>query len=165
MRKFLFIMVFVLIQIMIIPAMFSGNANESIVEESPIEMEIPTPPLFPVISMTEEEMDTVVRVVAAEARGEPELGIVATAQCIRDRSLLWDLTPYEVVTAKGQFAAPYTGMIDRELYNIVFSVFYEGRSAYEEPVTHFHAVTVNPYWTTSHPYLGTIGGQKYYSSY
>jgi len=45
----------------------------------------------------------VASVIAAEACGEGEVGMWLVAEVIYNRSVEWNKTPYEVVTAKNQF--------------------------------------------------------------
>jgi hypothetical protein len=87
------------------------------------------------LNLTEDERTLVERIVASEARGEPIEGIMAVAQCIRDRSQLWGMTVTEVCLAPGQFAAPYQGEISPEVVQAVWAVFDEGMSVLEIPTT------------------------------
>ena len=112
--------------------------------------------------LTREERDLVERIVAAEARGEPIEGIMAVAQCIRDRSQLWGMTVTDVCLAPGQFADPYQGEISPEVVQAVWAVFVEGMSVLEIPTTHFHADYVSPYWTADKVSRGSIGSHRFY---
>ena len=114
------------------------------------------------VMLTSEERDLVERIVASEARGEPIEGIMAVAQCIRDRSQLWGMTVTEVCLAPGQFAAPYQGEISPEVVQAVWAVFDEGMSVLEIPTTHFHADYVSPYWTADKVSRGSIGAHLFY---
>lgn len=114
------------------------------------------------LNLTEDERTLVERIVASEARGEPIEGMMAVAQCIRDRSQLWGMTVTEVCLAPGQFAAPYQGEISPEVVQAVWAVFDEGMSVLEIPTTHFHADYVSPYWTESKVSRGTIGAHRFY---
>jgi spore germination cell wall hydrolase CwlJ-like protein len=113
-------------------------------------------------SLTPQELDIVCRVVAAEARGEDLQGQMAVAQVIRDRSQLWGMTVTEVCLAPGQFAAPYQGEISAEVVQAVWAIFDQGMSVFDEPVTHFHADYVSPYWTESKVSRGTVGAHRFY---
>ena len=113
-------------------------------------------------SLTPQELDIVCRVVAAEARGEDLQGQMAVAQVIRDRSQLWGMTVMEVCLAPGQFAAPYQGEISPEIVQAVWAVFDEGMSVFDEPVTHFHADYVSPYWAESKVSRGSVGAHLFY---
>jgi spore germination cell wall hydrolase CwlJ-like protein len=114
------------------------------------------------LNLTEDERTLVERIVASEARGEPIEGIMAVAQCIRDRSQLWGMTVTEVCLAPGQFAAPYQGEISPEVVQAVWAVFDEGMSVLEIPTTHFHADYVSPYWTADKVSRGSIGAHLFY---
>jgi len=114
------------------------------------------------VMLTSEERDLVERIVASEARGEPIEGIMAVAQCIRDRSQLWGMTVTEICLAPGQFAAPYQGEISPEVVQAVWAVFDEGMSVLEIPTTHFHADYVSPYWTADKVSRGSIGSHRFY---
>jgi len=114
------------------------------------------------VMLTSEERDLVERIVASEAMGEPIEGIMAVAQCIRDRSQLWGMTVTEVCLAPGQFAAPYQGEISPEVVQAVWAVFDEGMSVLEIPTTHFHADYVSPYWTADKVSRGSIGAHLFY---
>jgi spore germination cell wall hydrolase CwlJ-like protein len=114
------------------------------------------------VMLTSEERDLVERIVASEARGEPIEGIMAVAQCIRDRSQLWGMTVTEVCLAPGQFASPYQGEISPEVVQAVWAVFDEGMSVLEIPTTHFHADYVSPYWTADKVSRGQVGAHRFY---
>lgn len=51
----------------------------------------------------EKEQQTIARVIAAEACGEGERGMIMVAQVIASRARAWGKTPYQIVTAKNQF--------------------------------------------------------------
>lgn len=114
------------------------------------------------VMLTSEERDLVERIVASEARGEPIEGMMAVAQCIRDRSQLWEMAVTEVCLAPSQFAAPYQGEISPEVVQAVRAVFDEGMSVLEIPTTHFHADYVSPYWAADKVSRGNIGAHLFY---
>lgn len=116
------------------------------------------------VMLTPEERDLVERIVASEARGEPIEGMMAVAQCIRDRSQLWGMTVTEVCLAPSQFAAPYQGEVSPEVVQAVRAVFDEGMSVLEIPTTHFHADYVSPYWAADKVSRGNIGAHLFYGS-
>lgn len=107
-----------------------------------------------------EERELVCRVVAAEARGEGLQGMMAVSQVIRDRAVLWGMTPTEVVTAPDQFAAPYQGELTDDIYLAVANVFDGGIRVIEEPVTHFYSGP-EPYWASSKESRGSIGNHRF----
>lgn len=114
------------------------------------------------VMLTSEERDLVERIVASEARGEPIEGMMAVAQCIRDRSQLWEMAVTEVCLAPSQFTAPYQGEISPEVVQAVRAVFDEGMSVLEIPTTHFHADYVSPYWAADKVSRGNIGAHLFY---
>ena len=110
--------------------------------------------------LTSEERDLIERVVAAEARGETLKGQMAVANVIKDRAELWDMTPTEVVTAKGQFAEPFQGEISEDTKLAVEIIFDKGIRVFKEPVTHF--ASNNPWWAESKTVIGSIGVHTFY---
>ena len=108
-----------------------------------------------------EQRDYVERVVAAEARGESFEGQAAVAEVILNRAILWDMDVMDVVTAKGQFAAPFQGEISESVKEAVSSVF-----DYSEfnlnGATHFHADYVNPKWAQEKTVDKVIGSHIFY---
>lgn len=110
--------------------------------------------------LTQEEREIIERVVAAEARGETLKGQMAVANVIKDRAELWNMTPEEVVTAKGQFAEPYQGEISEDTKLAVEIIFDKGIRVFKEPVTHF--ASNNPWWAESKTVIGSIGVHTFY---
>jgi len=110
--------------------------------------------------LTSEEREIIERVVAAEARGETLKGQMAVANVIKDRAELWNMTPTEVVTAKGQFAEPFQGEISEDTKLAVEIVFDKGIRVFEKPVTHF--ASNNPWWAESKTVIGSIGVHTFY---
>jgi hypothetical protein len=110
--------------------------------------------------LTQEEREIIERVVAAEARGETLKGQMAVANVIKDRAELWNMTPTEVVTAKGQFAEPFQGEISEDTKLAVEIIFDKGIRVFEEHVTHF--ASNNPYWAENKTVRGSIGVHTFY---
>jgi hypothetical protein len=110
--------------------------------------------------LTSEERDLIERVVAAEARGETLKGQMAVANVIKDRAELWNMTPKEVVTAKGQFAEPFQGEISEDTKLAVEIIFDKGIRVFEKPVTHF--ASNNPWWAEYKTVIGSIGVHTFY---
>ena len=110
--------------------------------------------------LTTEEREIIERVVATEARGETLKGQMAVANVIKDRAELWNMTPTEVVTAKGQFAEPFQGEISRDTELAVAIVFDKGIRVFEESITHF--ASNNPWWAESKTVIGSIGVHTFY---
>ncbi len=110
--------------------------------------------------LTQEEREIIERVVAAEARGETLKGQMAVANVIKDRAELWNMTPKEVVTAKGQFAEPFQGEISEDTKLAVEIIFDKGIRVFKEPVTHF--ASNNPWWAEHKAIIGKIGVHTFY---
>jgi len=110
--------------------------------------------------LTQEEREIIERVVAAEARGETLKGQMAVANVIKDRTELWNMTPTEVVTAKGQFAEPFQGEISEDTKLAVEIIFDKGIRVFEKPVTHF--ASNNPWWAENKTVIGSIGVHTFY---
>ena len=119
-------------------------------------------PVGDVYTLTDEERDLVTRVVMAEARGEGYVGMLPVAQTILDRSSLWGMSVTEVITAPSQYADPYPGEITFEAQLAVSDVFDLGVRAYDEPVTHFHEVSITPDWTSDKACRGTVGNHRFW---
>jgi spore germination cell wall hydrolase CwlJ-like protein len=123
--------------------------------------------LFSASNLTQSDREIIERVVAAEARGETVNGepdvkaMMAVAQTIRDRSSAWKMTPVEVVTQKGQYAAPYEGEISDPIREAVRRVFDEGESVLEVPTTHFFSGST-PSWAAEKVSRGRIGSHEFY---
>jgi hypothetical protein len=110
--------------------------------------------------LTQEERDLIERVVAAEARGETLKGQMAVANVIKDRAELWNMTPTEVVTAKGQFAEPFQGEISEDTKLAVEIIFDKGIRVFKDHVTHF--ASNNPWWAENKTVIGSIGVHTFY---
>lgn len=108
-----------------------------------------------------EQRDYVERVVAAEARGESFEGQAAVAEVILNRAILWDMDVMDVVTAKGQFAAPFQGEISESVKEAVSRVFDYGEFNLNG-ATHFHADYVNPAWAQEMEIDKVIGSHIFY---
>lgn len=89
------------------------------------------------------DFDHVVRVVGAEARGEPFEGMLAVAQCIKDAADASGVTPEEIVKDLGYgYAAP----VGREVLDgmeavneACLQVFANGARATDEPIEFFYS--------------------------
>lgn len=116
------------------------------------------------ISLSQSDRELIERTCMAESNSID--GMMAVAQCIHDRSMLWDMTPYEAVTQDSQFAKPVKGEISAEAVQAVWAVFDENMKAFEDNnVTHFYAEdSQEPYWTVNKDYIGTRGGNRFYES-
>lgn len=108
----------------------------------------------------------VVRVVGAEARGEPFDGIMAVAQCIYDTAERTGMTPEEVVKQKGQYAPPMEDYIfdNCEAVNeACLLVFACSERAVEDNIEFFKTVSCKSAWHDSLRYVTTIGNHQFYA--
>lgn len=116
----------------------------------------------------EKERDYVERVVMQEAGNQPFDGIVAVAQCILNTSLTNNCTAYQTVTAKDQYAPPYTkGDPTEEVLKAVSYVFDLGQTSLSEPVRYFYSTKYDYYssWHETSPnleYVCTIADHKFF---
>lgn len=111
------------------------------------------------------DYDYVVRVVGAEARGEPVEGIMAVAQCILDTAIHDGITPEQVVKRPGQYAPPLPqGYEGGELVNeCCLRVFACGERVAEDEIEFFCTVGCNSAWHHSQRYVTTISGHEFYA--
>lgn len=91
------------------------------------------------------DYEYVMRVVAAESRGEPYEGQLAVAQCIRETSERTMMTPEEVakqVNPNGtrQYAQPVDiSVVTDSVRDACCDVFVHGISATDEPIEYFYS--------------------------
>ena len=109
--------------------------------------------------LTQEEFDLICKVVAAESRGEPYETMRYVASTIYNRSKEWGMTPTEIVTARGQYADPFSGHISEEVKWAVTDVF-NGNPI--PGVTHFHDTSVLPYWADDYTLKASRGTMRFY---
>ena len=115
----------------------------------------------------------VLRVVAAECRGEPLNGQMAVAQCIRETSKATGMTPEEVVkqvnkNGTRQYSVP-TSMenVNDNVREACERVFINGESAVDEPIRYFYSIRNGGYssWhENSLEYVITIGNHKFFKA-
>lgn len=111
------------------------------------------------------DFDYVVRVVGAEARGEPLLGMMAVAQCIKDTAERTGLTPEYVVKADGQYAAPVDSLdLDgmEDVNEACLLVFAAGERAVDADIEYFKAVGTPSAWHDGLEKVCTIGNHEFY---
>ena len=133
-----------------IPEEYRLKAESIIVE--PIVVE---PVKEPVMS----DRDFMAAVVMAEAGSEKFIGKVAVAEVILNRADLFDISIEAVVTAKNQFAYPYTGVITAACYEAVDYAL-ENRDLFPKNMIffrnqHFHDIG-EPYIQIGNHYFSTI---------
>lgn len=113
------------------------------------------------------DFDYVVRVVGAEARGEPIEGILAVCQCIQDTAERTGQTPEQVVKS-GQYTSPVSRAVTDNMETVnecCLLVFIEGYKPYAEPIEYFYAFR-NGYsaWHESQVFCYEIGGHRYFKA-
>ena len=111
------------------------------------------------------DFDYVVRVVGAEARGEPWEGKLAVCQCIQETAERTGKTPYEVVQ-KG-YASPVgydvtDGMED--VNEACLLVFLNGYKPFPEPIQYFYSTKNGFYseWHESKVFCFEIGSHRFF---
>ena len=112
------------------------------------------------------DYDYVVRVVGAEARGEPFDGILAVCQCIADTAERKGITPEQVVKAPSQYAFPISPNVTdgmEEVNEACLQVFINGYRPFDEPIEYFYAYNKGySEWHESKVFCYQIGGHRYF---
>lgn len=117
------------------------------------------------------DYEYVLRVVAAESRGESYEGQLAVAQCIRETSERTMMTPEEVVkqinsNGTRQYAQPVDiSVVTDSVRDACCDVFVLGVSATDEPIRYFYSTASGFYsaWhETSLEYVTTIGNHRFF---
>ena len=117
------------------------------------------------------DYEYVLRVVAAESRGEPYEGQLAVAQCIRETSERIMMTPEEVVkqvnpNGTRQYAQPVDiSVVTDSVRDACCDAFVHGISATDEPIRYFYS-TASGFYSAWHEssleYVMTIGNHKFF---
>ena len=117
------------------------------------------------------DYEYVMRVVAAESRGEPYEGQLAVAQCIRETSERTMMTPEEVVkqvnpNGTRQYAQPVDiSVVTDSVRDACCAVFVHGISATDEPIRYFYS-TASGFYSAWHEnsleYVTTIGNHRFF---
>lgn len=117
------------------------------------------------------DYEYVMRVVAAESRGEPYEGQLAVAQCIRETSERTMMTPEEVVkqvnkNGTRQYAQPVDiSVVTESVRDACCDVFVHGVSATDEPIRYFYS-TASGFYSAWHEnsleYVMTIGNHRFF---
>ena len=117
------------------------------------------------------DYEYVMRVVAAESRGEPYEGQLAVAQCIRETSERTMMTPEAVVkqinpNGTRQYAQPVDmSVVTDSVRDACCDVFVLGISATDEPIRYFYS-TVSGFYSAWHEnsleYVTTIGNHRFF---
>ena len=118
------------------------------------------------------DYEYVMRVVAAESRGEPYEGQLAVAQCIRETSERTMMTPEEVVkqvnpNGTRQYAQPVDiSVVTDSVRDACCDVFVNGISATDEPIRYFYS-TASGFYSAWHEnsleYVMTIGNHRFFT--
>ena len=117
------------------------------------------------------DYEYVMRVVAAESRGEPYEGQLAVAQCIRETSERTMMTPEEVVkqvntNGTRQYAKPVDiSVVTDSVRDACCDVFLHSISATDEPIRYFYS-TASGFYSAWHEnsleYVTTIGNHRFF---
>lgn len=117
------------------------------------------------------DYEYVVRVVAAESRGEPYEGQLAVAQCIAETAKRSLMNPEEVVkqvnsNGTRQYAQPIeTSEVTQSVRDACLDVFVYGLCATDEPIQYFYS-TKNGFYSKWHEnsleFVVQIGNHKFF---
>lgn len=111
------------------------------------------------------DYDYVLRVVAAECRGEPFVGQMAVAQTIRERAEQRGITPEEVVKQPNQYADPVPmSLVNESVREACWRVLINGESVTDKPIQHFYS-TAGGFVSKTHERLThvmTVGYHKFF---
>lgn len=111
--------------------------------------------------LTDDERDTVERVVMAEAGTEPYVGKMAVAQCILNACEQEGKSPDEIAKLYG-----YTDSRPEpsaEVKKAVAAVFDNGETATDAEILYFYAPALcKSSWHESQAYVCTIGGHRFF---
>ena len=142
----------------------SEQTEEQELEESLVQQEARMPEFG-------YDYEYVMRVVAAESRGEPYEGQLAVAQCIRETSERNMMTPEEVVkqvnpNGTRQYAQPVDiSVVTDSVRDACCDVFVHGISATDEPIRYFYS-TASGFYSAWHEnnleYVTTIGNHRFF---
>ena len=112
------------------------------------------------------DYEYVLRVVAAECRGEPYEGQMAVAQCILNTAWERGMTPEAVVKEKNQYASPVKNIEYIELVrDACDAVFFEGDWATDEPIRFFYSTRngfVSKWHENNLEFVVQIGNHKFF---
>lgn len=111
------------------------------------------------------DFDYVVRVVGAEARGEPWEGKLAVCQCIQEAAERTGKTPYEVVQ-KG-YASPISHDVTDGMEDVneaCLLVFLNKYKPFAEPIQYFYSTSNGFYseWHESQVFCFEIGSHRFF---
>jgi hypothetical protein len=112
---------------------------------------------------TDEELETVARVVYSEAKGEGYKGQALVAQCILNTAEATGQSPKDVALEPGQYAEP-SKELNADALGAVKAVFLEGYRVTDEPIRYFYspANTYSQWHELCLDYVLTYGGHKFF---
>lgn len=114
------------------------------------------------------DYEYVLRVVAAESRGEPFEGQMGVAQCIRETAKATGQTPEQVVKVPNQYANPVSiDLVTDSVREACERVFVNGESVTDEPIRYFYSTRdgfVSKWHENSLTYVTTIGCHKFFKA-
>ena len=146
-----------------------NKAQRRIRELEGMVAELTEPLVEPSVSAYDDigwDFDYVVRVVGAEARGEPFEGILAVCECIANTAADKGVTPEEVVKVPGQYASPVgRDMLDgmEDVNEACLRVFLNGERPHGEPIKYFYAFRHSySSWHEGKTFCYEIGGHRYF---
>ena len=112
------------------------------------------------------DFDYVVRVVGAEARGEPMEGILAVCQCIATTAEKRGITPEEVVKLPNRYAPPVGRQVQDGMEKVneaCCRVFLNGERPYDEPIEYFYSTYGYSAWhENALIFCYEIGSHRYF---
>ena len=135
--------------------------EESVVEETEPKQDV-------VQTNANYDYNYVLRVVAAESRGESIEGQMAVAQCIRETSKATGMTPEQVVKQKNQYASPVAAsVVTDSIKEACDRVIIHGASVTDEPIRYFYSTAggfVSPWHENNLIYVMTIGNHRFFKA-
>jgi len=129
------------------------------------------------------DLELLTCLVVGEAANQPWAGKVGVAYTAYVRTQHpghwhWGHNWREVILCKNQFSCFFDHNLNRiieqreqhsaiwqECYMVAYSVYLELVSSYIGEPTHYHTLSVQPYWANDLRYLMTIGDHKFYTCF
>ena len=110
----------------------------------------------------------VLRVVAAESKGEPIEGQMGVAQTIYETAKATGMTPEQVVKQPNQYAPPDSmNAVNDSVREACERVFVNGETVTDEPIRYFYSTVggfVSKWHENSLEYVMTIGNHKFFKA-
>jgi spore germination cell wall hydrolase CwlJ-like protein len=114
----------------------------------------------PYYALTEAERAEIEMVVMAEAGGEPYIGQVAVAQCIRDTAIRDKLRPSEVLVEYKY--TPTRKEPTQGVQEAVRAVFDDGESAIDTAYYFYAPALVTSKWHEAQEFVAELGGHRFF---